>query len=250
MSREGAIRPETMEHSMNRIVFANNPWPNGHAIKELVWSARLEPREGVWFDLHLVSDDYYAEDELEAGGVCIYDDDDEDEIEIGDDWDSKIVWRNFHSCILSSTYWGREGDWGHKGFLAATREDPLDFANISKRTFRVDRLPYPTSPSGRAFGIYLLGHDGVADHRIRFAPVTGCDDFTLNWQGKIALEYVGSKVFRHRFDARFDHLIFSGIQFPAGTVRKTALSLLEPFVSSIAAFELSKKDDSLWAVLH
>ncbi|GKU76386.1 hypothetical protein [Paenibacillus sp. L3-i20] len=41
---------------MNRIYFKDNPWPNGHAIKEFERQSRLEPDSGIWFDLHLRSE--------------------------------------------------------------------------------------------------------------------------------------------------------------------------------------------------
>jgi len=43
----------------NRIYFKNNPWPEGHAVKNFAWTA--EVRDGmVWFHFHLETDDYYA----------------------------------------------------------------------------------------------------------------------------------------------------------------------------------------------
>jgi len=53
------------EIHMNRIYFKDNPWPNGHSIKEFEWEARLEPDSGIWFDLHLKSEDYDADDIVE-----------------------------------------------------------------------------------------------------------------------------------------------------------------------------------------
>jgi hypothetical protein len=44
----------------NRIYFKDNPWPEGHPIKEFVWSARIEGSD-VWFDMHLETENYYSE---------------------------------------------------------------------------------------------------------------------------------------------------------------------------------------------
>lgn len=54
----------------NRIFFKDNPYPKGHQIKEFVWCARLEAdnegkEDGLYFDFHLETDDYDAEDEDE-----------------------------------------------------------------------------------------------------------------------------------------------------------------------------------------
>lgn len=47
--------------------------------------------------------------------------------------------------------------------------------------------------------MYLLGHDTVADHLIRFRRVAGTDRFDIDWSGKIALTYGGCWDFDHAF---------------------------------------------------
>lgn len=215
----------------NRIFFADNPWPNGHSIKELVWTARITPETGLWFDLHLVSDDYYAEDT---------DSEEDDDEESESDWAAKIVWSNYHSCILSSTYWG------HSGFRVATEKDPIDFAHLATRLFKIDPLPPADDPFERAFGIYLLGHDGTADHEIRFVPLEN-GLYELNWHGKIAMEYVGSDTFDHTFKANYNQLAFSGIQLPKGTDDSQAIALASRFVVNANAMKLTKHD-GLWLI--
>lgn len=219
---------------MNRIFFPGNPWPNGHGIKALVWSARLDPDVGLWFDLHLESEDYYAEDGASES------DDDEEQSEDPDGWDSRLVWNNYRHCTLSSTLWG------HQGFLAATRDQPLDFATLAERPFNVDPLPPPDDSDDRAFGIYLLGHDGVAEHQIQFTPSGLGGHYGLNWRGKIAQEYIGSEMFDHTFHAGYDGLRFSGIQFPANTMESNARSLLTSFVLNIGALKSKQEDGLLW----
>ena len=61
----------------------------------------------------------------------------------------------------------------------------------------------------RAFHIYLLGHDAVADHRIAFTRVPGTQLFDLDWRGKIALAYVGDYEPEHCFRAEI-----RGVQLP------------------------------------
>lgn len=216
----------------NRIQFANNPWPDGHLIKELEWTARIDPKTGLWFDLHLVSDDYFAEDD---------DSEEEDEEDPESDWAAKDVWSNYHNCILSSTYWG------HSGFHAATEKEPLDFANLATRTFKIDPLPPANDPYKRAFGIYLLGHDGVADHEIQFAPLAN-NKYQIKWCGKIAMEYVGDDSFDHTFKAHYDQLVFSGIQLPEGTDESQSMALANRFVSNAGAMTLTKRDNNLWLI--
>ena len=59
-----------------------------------------------------------------------------------------------------------------------------------------------------AFHIYLLGHDAVAKHKIKF--VRAADSlFEIQWSGKIAQAYVGDYEFKHDFNA-----VLKNVQFP------------------------------------
>ena len=80
----------------NRIFFKGIPWPEGHLIKEFEWTVETRG-ERVRCFLHLRSADYYSEHEIEQVDLDL------------PDWQAPIVWGNYHSCILSSTYWGHEG---------------------------------------------------------------------------------------------------------------------------------------------
>lgn len=55
---------------LNRIQFLGNGWARGHAIRDFFWSARLEP-SGIWFDLHLQTAQYDAEDNDLDRSKCI-----------------------------------------------------------------------------------------------------------------------------------------------------------------------------------
>lgn len=219
------------EPLMNRIVFPGNPWPNGHAIEKVVWSARLETDNTLWFDLHLESDYYYAEDG---------DNEQQEKNEDAGDWESKAAWSNYHRCKLSSTHWG------HRGFLAATKDRRLDFASLGERVFNLDPLPPPVDDYDRAFGIYLLGHDGAADHHIRFTPQGSSSNYRLDWRGKIALEYMGSDVFEYTFHATFDHLAFEGVLLPDGTNETDAMLLLNSLADNVGQLKAMREDDFLW----
>lgn len=177
-------------HSDDRIVFPGNPWPEGHAIAEFEWSARIEG-EDLWFDLHLVSADYYAEREIE-----------DDEEAATSDWLAPIVWGNYHHCTLSSTYWGRSAVGGFRvGPWATFSPAALDGAEFVVDPFDGD-AELPDSDQEPAFGLYLLGHDSAVDHRIRFLRRADSDRYDLLWSGRIALSYAGDYVPRYRFEAR------------------------------------------------
>ncbi len=209
---------------MNRIYFKDNPWPNGHSIKEFEWEARLEPDSGIWFDLHLKSEDYDADD--------IVEEEEEEEEDDRPDWYHKIVWNNYHAVTLSSTFWG------HKGLLVGTEANHLDFTKLAHTTFEVDTLPLQDERDYEdgAFGIYLLGHDAAADHRIHFEKNTGSIDFTVRWSGKIALMYAGQEEFKYDFDATITNAAFSGIKLPEGYSPEKGRLLLASFVSDVDLF--------------
>lgn len=175
-------------HPQDRIVFPGNPWPEGHAIAEFEWSARVEG-EDVWFDLHLVGAKYYAEREIADDGDGA-----------ASDWASPIVWGNYHNCILSSVYWGESG--GIRiGPLAQFSLAALDGAEFVADPFDGDG-ELPDADEDPAFGLYLLGHDSAVDHRIRFQRRGDSDRYDLLWSGRIALSYAGDYVPRYRFEAR------------------------------------------------
>ncbi|WP_291895905.1 hypothetical protein [Chryseobacterium sp.] len=79
----------------SKIYFTDNPYPNGHKIEIFNWSGRIDEYGYIWFDFYLKSENYYAND----------DENNEEEDEGLSDWNSKIVWGNYHNCTLSSNYW-------------------------------------------------------------------------------------------------------------------------------------------------
>ncbi len=169
-----------------RIWFHGNPWPNGHALKELVWSGRIDADGQLWFDLHCVTVDY-ADEYPESLKT---EDEEEDS-----SWKSRVVWLNYHATSLSSTKWDEDA-----GFLAASTNHPMLFAKLSERVFTVDSLSKAAEQDDDdfAFHIYCLGHDAVADHKIRFSPRSD-GDLDLVWTGLHANAYVGDHTFENRF---------------------------------------------------
>jgi hypothetical protein len=177
-----------------RIFFTGNPWPEGHAIKEFRWSAERRGSQ-IWFGFHLESARYYAERKIE----------DDESVEYPSDWEAPIVWGNFHSCTISSDKW-------HPGGFPVCEAAEYGAERIDGLHAHVDSLPTDLEESYecRAFHIYLLGHDAVADHQIIFSRVTGTECFDILWEGKIALAYVGDYEPKYRFRAEI-----KGAKLPA-----------------------------------
>ena len=163
----------------NRIVFAGNPWPGGHPVDLFQWTAFR--RDGaVWFGFHLKTAGYDAERRVEDDGVGA-----------PSDWEAAIVWTNYHACTLSTSQW-HDG-----GFRVGPDLDPdaLDGLEL------VVDSPPPDDTEDNACHIYLLGHDAVAEHRIRFTRSAGTDAFDIAWSGRIALVYSGEEAYDHAFAA-------------------------------------------------
>lgn len=185
-THDGAANTPPMTRPQNRIHFAGNPWPEGHPVKEFRWTASARNNE-VWFDLHLRSEDYDAEREI--------DEPEDEDIDHPSDWDAPGVWNNYHRCTLSSTAWGDGG-----GFAVCALPD-FSLARLDGLEVSID-LPPPDDMEDNVFHIYLLGHDAAAQHRIRFDRIAGTDRFHITWTGKIALAYTGDYEYRYDFSAQ------------------------------------------------
>ncbi len=185
------------------ITFIDSAYPEPHNLRELVWSGRLDDQGKLWFDLHLISEDYYANEP----------DDIEDE-ETEDDeytslayWQAKDLWNNYHKCILSSTYWSDD-----QGFLVGDVNHPFDFTILNGKTFHLDAEP-SLEDEACAFSVYLAGHDACANHQITFNQQADGTCHIL-WQGNIALFYSGFTEFIHQFEADLADINFDGFYFP------------------------------------
>lgn len=193
---------------MRTITFVDSAYPKPHGLEEFVWSGRLDESGRLWFDLHLKSNSYYkseGEDYLDDDQ-----DDDDDEYTSMAQWQSAIVWDNYHQCILSSTYWSDEG-----GILLSDGDESFSFSSLVNKEFVLNPLPLSDEmmESDFAFGIYLLGHDLSANHRITF---TSLDNglYDIKWDGTVALTYSGFDEFIHEFKAHIQDAKFDGFYFP------------------------------------
>ncbi|PCJ54622.1 MAG: hypothetical protein COA79_21810 [Planctomycetota bacterium] len=181
----------------NRIYFLNNPWPEGHPIKQFDWETKIVDND-VWFHFHLESEDYDSEREIDDN---VEEEDDEDD---SSDWEASIVWNNYHSCTLSSN------DWHDGGFKICSIDD-YNIEKIDGLEIDVDMSPEEFEDhDDSAFHIYLCGHDSVAYHHINFQRIDNSDYFDIHWKGRIALTYSGEEEFEHEFC-----LIKEKVKFPS-----------------------------------
>jgi hypothetical protein len=179
-----------------RIWFADNPWPDGHAVRAFLFQILLD-ESGPRLLLDLESEDYDAHDDLDA-----------DDGSVKGDWDSKDVWGNYHACSLSNVRWG---------VTPATA--PLLLSPVDPRPDTIAVRADPVAADGtsplcydkHAFHIYLLGHDTVHDHDIRIRR-SADGLYEASWSGLIALTYAGEDVFRHRFHAELHDVPFGGFR--------------------------------------
>jgi hypothetical protein len=212
--------PQTPFAESSRIVFPDNPWPNGHAVEEFEFDFALT--EGaLYLHLHLKSAKYYAEDPS-------YFDEDAEEEEAESSWTSKPVWGNYHNCTISSSKWGMSG------LQIATPGSPFLFALLANTSFTSDPEPVDLDDD-RNFGLYLLGHDTAAAHEISVTGNVAMGAFDIDWQGKIALTYAGDEDFDYLFHARIAAVRFGGIR--AGDLTEVAATeLLATLVTDAGLF--------------
>lgn len=149
----------------------------------------------IWFDFHLKTEKYKSEREIEDG-------DEGEEIEYASDWEARTVWDNYHACTLSSTQW-------HEGGFKVCAKDLYSPEFLDGFEAEID--PYPEQVldgDDLVFHIYLLGHDSVVKHHIKFERVVQSNLFNIIWRGGIALSYVGYYDFAHEFLLMVNDAVF------------------------------------------
>lgn len=231
-----------------RIYFPGNPWPEGHAIKSLRWGASIHPEKGLLLHFELESEDYYA-----ADGTHLSDNED---LEGKSDWQCKTAWNNFHACRISESQTHSAG-----GILVSDGQTPFVFGEAQYQ-LQADPLPVDWERffESNAFGIYLLGHDAVADHQIHLQRTSEDGVYRLDWSGRIALAYVGESDFRYTFHAHQQGVKFDSIclwYFDADIAREqlgleidpslTPRDYLAPYVSDPDNFRFERRNEVLYA---
>ncbi|MEP7455215.1 hypothetical protein [Phyllobacterium sp. SB3] len=195
----------------------------------------------------LISEDYYAIDgtHLAAG--------DEDGKA---DWESKHAWNNYQRCWIGGSQTSSS-----PGIAVSNGTKPFSF-DCNEYHFSADPLPvrWDTFFDTQAFGIYLLGHDAVADHKIKLHSRTSDGSYTLEWTGKIAEYYVGKTEFEHGFIAKTEGVRFDSINlfgFDIAKARESrgtnlaaaARNYIAPFVAEPDRFHFEERNNFLHAVL-
>ena len=221
--------------AVNRIFFKGNPYPLGHVIIDFGWSGHLDEDGQLWFDLHLKTDDYYAEDPAYFDEATEeYNDEDNDEED--NDWKAKNAWANYHACTMSST------EWGSNGILVDKKLGKLNFANWQPKRLVIDTMPPDNVMPAEmewddlALHIYLLGHDACANHQIEIVQV-GRNLFNFNWAGKIALAYKGEDEFKYSFSANMANVKFAGFDYPQTSSQAQAREQFATYIDDLDSFE-------------
>ena len=153
---------------LGRIVFPKNPWPKGHRITKLAWTGRVVPDSGLWFSLHLETAPY------DEGGPqgCRGRRGAGRRLEVQD---RLAELRALHDVV---------DQMGRQRISRRDGAPALDLAKLKGRTFLVDPVRRDRDFEQPApFGLYLLGHDAAAAHRITVGKRTGPQEFDLEWSG-------------------------------------------------------------------
>lgn len=100
-----------------------------------------------------------------------------------------------------------------------------------------DSLPEDQEYEERAFHIYLLGHDAVADHHIRFQALAD-EKWRIEWKGKIALTYGGDYDLDYRFETALEPVQFDGFYLEDGINEQQAWSLFREAVAKPECWQL------------
>lgn len=226
------IRLQVQNTPMRTITFIDSAYPKAHQLEAFSWSGRLDEAGKLWFDLHLKSQDYYRSEGEEYIEEEEEDDDDDTIYDSWNSWQSKIVWDNYHQCTISSSYWSDE-----QGICIGDEANPFCFSALQDRVFHLDTLPLSEEETEQevAFGIYLLGHDWCANHRLAFKALNN-GSYDIHWSGKIALAYGGFYDYLHDFQAHITDATFDGFYFPTSWTLEEATDRFKKVLHSIEPY--------------
>lgn len=198
-------------------------FPEGHKLEEFVWSARLMPGKGLFFDFALESGEYDSSDQ---------DFDYDSEADVVGIWNQRGWWRNSHQCWISSVEEDED-----TGFCVGDEQNKLDFKLLDKEKFFADPAEGFFDRDERAFRAFIIAYDSVGDHEIAFAR-TGNGLYTIDWKGKIALLNESDIEFDYDFSVNINSITFSGIRFPARLSIDEAKQELAKYVSDIEDYKI------------
>ncbi len=205
-----------MTNPSGRIWFPGNPWPGGHALEEMnLWGTLVDPgyapaKQCLYLHLFIRSTNYYdetpeveleamhdAEERLYKQGKSI------------DDWRAVGVWSNYHRCHIDT----------NEPYVLATEDKPFSLEDLDGFRWQPDQVDDPENNQDimfddQAFHCYILGHDAVGCHDIKFARCDGqtANIFDIDWRGRVAKAYVGDYAYRHKFKLEMRSVPFAGFQ--------------------------------------
>ena len=190
----------------NRIWFKDNPWPDGHGLKEVRFYGLLR-EDGVYLHLEIKSENYYAKEGYENLQDIA---DEHDEIlekkGIEDEWKYYGGWLNFHACHIQP----------NKELLLGNEQHPFTIQTLPNLMLEADHPPPESETWGGisfdnlAFHCYILGHDAVGYHSIRSKSAKSPFSYNIDWHGKVALAYMGDEEFRYSFEIQLRDIPFEG----------------------------------------
>lgn len=197
-----------MSTSANRIWLKDNPWPEGHSVKEIQFYGILK-ENGVYLHLEIKSENYYAKEGYKAIQAPARKHDEMlDARGIKDNWRFYASWLNYHACHI----------YPNNDLLLGNENNPFSINKFSNLELSADNPPPEEKQWGGLdfdnmfFHCYILGHDAVGHHHIHITSATDSLTYHIDWKGKIALTYGGDEAFKHSFEVQLRDLSFEGFK--------------------------------------
>lgn len=205
-----------MTKPAGRIWFPRNPWPGGHALKDIWFWGALSNRDyrgvqkGVFLQLDIESVNYYDETpESELAAMHEAEERVYKQRKTIDDWRAIGAWSNYHRCHIRT----------NAPYELGTEARPFSLNDLDGFHWRPDQVNNPESNTDiffdeQAFHCYILGHDAVACHSIKIVRASGAahNVFDIDWDGRVALAYVGDYAYRHTFKVQMRNVPFVGFR--------------------------------------
>lgn len=167
-----------------RIRFPGNPWPAGHNLRIIEMTVRGDEEGNLRLHFNLESDEYDAEGPGAAPRA-----------DTGP-WGQAAEWIKHKNMIMSSLRWD------NAGFRLPSPRHSFDESKLDGMTLEADAaksVKLDAAAESLAVGIYLLGQDLCAGHRVKLTR-TALNEFDLHWTGSVALTWLGDKDFDHEFE--------------------------------------------------